>query len=131
LAEVKEHARLRGQSASALVKEALDAHLTNLRLDIEAEKMKLNAPGGERRELADIHAVQVPWLYALKKGDPYRMGRIDIQLGRSMSKQMTDALMESLQRCIAAAWMGEERRLEHESASGGANGKADGKAARR
>ena len=39
LDEVKEQAKLREQPASALVKEALEAHLVNLRLDIEAERM--------------------------------------------------------------------------------------------
>jgi hypothetical protein len=31
-----------------------------------------------------------------------------------MTRKMTDALIEPLQRCIAAAWVTEERRLELE-----------------
>lgn len=45
LAEMKEQARLRGQSGSALVREALEAHLVNLRLDIDAERMMAEARG--------------------------------------------------------------------------------------
>jgi hypothetical protein len=60
LDEVKEHAKLREQPTSGLVKEALEAHLVNLRLDLDAERMMATAPGGARRELAEIAAFMVP-----------------------------------------------------------------------
>ena len=47
-----------------------------------------------------------------------RMGRVNIVLNRPMTKKMTDALIQPMQRCIAAAWVAEERRLEHERENG-------------
>ena len=35
-----------------------------------------------------------------------------------MTKKMTDALIQPIQRCIAAAWVAEERRLEQERENG-------------
>lgn len=42
------------------------------------------------------------------RGDPVA------NLNGPMTKKMTDALTEPIQRCIAAAWVAEQRRLEHE-----------------
>jgi hypothetical protein len=107
LGEVKEQAKLRDMAASALVREALEAHLVNLRLDIDAERMKANAPGGERRELAEVAPHESGWTRTHEKGNRYLMGRIAINLNRPMTKKMTDALIEPFQRCIAAAWVAE------------------------
>ena len=115
---MKEQARLREQPFSGLVKDALEAHLVNLRLDIDAERMKLSAPGGERRELAEVAPHETEWARGVEKGNRYKMGRVAINLNRPMTKRMTDALIEPIQRCIAAAWVAEERRLAQESENG-------------
>jgi hypothetical protein len=119
LEEAKAYARLTGTTASGLVKDALEAHLVNVRLDVDGERIMRTAPGGARRPLADIFTIMVPWFQTLEKGDPYQMGRIEITLGRSMTRQMTAELERAIQRAIVAAWVAEERRLEAEQ-----NGKA-------
>ena len=50
-----------------LVKDALEAHLVSLRLDIEAERPMLDAPGGDRRELAEVAPHGVGWRDRLRR----------------------------------------------------------------